>query len=268
MKQYKSIVRRAKRDLNSLNLGKLNKVQLAKNSQKIISDSLKKLKDIVLLNGFASSEDEIHFFKHIKPPLIAELIYYSFVLDIEVKRTVHSNDQLNQLIESRIQIIKGAIIENSDFNRYVLANETYHDHIYFTRTESNLTNFGTTFPLWEDPDFTTNKDIILAQIIALRLIQNYLSDGKEEQTLESPLIWSDSKNSLVELIYALYSSSAFNNGTASLTDITAVFEKAFNFEVGEIYRTFHEIRNRKTGRTKFLGQLLLNLENKMDQLDE
>lgn len=45
-----------------------------------------KIKEYVLKTGFKNTQEEIYFFKHIKPQFIAKLIYYNAVYKIESKK--------------------------------------------------------------------------------------------------------------------------------------------------------------------------------------
>lgn len=81
------------------------------------------------------------------------------------------------------------------------------------------------------------------------------------------LQWTDSKVALVEFIYALYAGKCFNNGNTSLKDIAFCCETLFNIEIGDFYRIFLEIRNRKKSRTQFLDKLKEQIIKMMDELD-
>lgn len=70
------------------------------------------------------------------------------------------------------------------------------------------------------------------------------------------------------MIYALHAQGAVDNGKADIKDIAAVFEHLFNVELGDYYRTFLEIRVRKTGRTKFIDSLRNSLIKRMDEADD
>jgi hypothetical protein len=82
------------------------------------------------------------------------------------------------------------------------------------------------------------------------------------------LQWTDSKVALVEFIYALYAGKCFNNGNTSLKDIAFCCETLFNIEIGDFYRIFLEIRNRKKSRTQFLDKLKDKIIKMMDELDK
>ena len=83
--------------------------------------------------------------------------------------------------------------------------------------------------------------------------------------IQSNLHWTAKKIDLIELIYALHESKVFDNGNADIKEITHVFEKAFQIDLGDnITRSFIDIKNRKTDQTRFLNQLQATLETKIE----
>jgi hypothetical protein len=66
-------------------------------------------------------------------------------------------------------------------------------------------------------------------------------------------------------LYALHYQGCLNNGTADLKEIAAYFEVIFNVDLGDFYRTYLELRQRKKGRTKFIDGLQVMLNKKMDE---
>lgn len=51
----------------------------------LILECLSKIKEHILEKGFKSKEEEIRFFKHQKPIIVAKLIYYNAIYKIETK---------------------------------------------------------------------------------------------------------------------------------------------------------------------------------------
>ena len=79
--------------------------------------------------------------------------------------------------------------------------------------------------------------------------------------------WTESKVALVELIYALHSSKAINDGKSELNSLIALFEKIFNIDLGDYSRTFIDVRSRKKERARFLDFLKQHLLVRMDKSD-
>ena len=66
----------------------------------------------------------------------------------------------------------------------------------------------------------------------------------------------------------MHSEKVLNNGTSDIKETAEYFEKIFNIDLGDYYRTFLEIRMRKTNKTKFLNSLTDSLIKKMEEADE
>ena len=80
--------------------------------------------------------------------------------------------------------------------------------------------------------------------------------------LQQALNWTGSKIDLVELIYALHHSKIINTGNIDLKEILLSFSTFFNIELDDsVYRTFHDIKNRKTIKTRFLNKIAENLND-------
>lgn len=79
------------------------------------------------------------------------------------------------------------------------------------------------------------------------------------------IFWTDSKNALIELIYALYASGVISHGKIGIRKITLVFQILFRVPLGDIHHSFHRMKDRATNRTLFLDQLKSSLEQYMDK---
>jgi hypothetical protein len=130
-----------------------------------------------------------------------------------------------------------------------------------------------------DLDFTTFYDHKISKIIAFDFLSEFIKESinKLEQKNElrkinirdkGDLIWTGSKVSLVELLYALQSTGSFNNGSIGIKDLANELQSLFNVEIGNYYRAFQEIRIRKSSRTSFMDQLKDRLIKRMDESDE
>ena len=129
-----------------------------------------------------------------------------------------------------------------------------------------------------DPDFSTSHDYMVAKIIANDRLEVYLNKELEALSIKSSnpnweqlgitgnsqLQWTDSKTSLIELIYALYATGSINNGRMDIRELAAFFEQAFNLKLNDLYRTYLEIKIRSTP-TKYIDTLKTALLKKMDE---
>lgn len=79
--------------------------------------------------------------------------------------------------------------------------------------------------------------------------------------------WTGTKIALVELGYAIYAACVLNNGKADIKEIMTYLEAFFNIDLGDYYRTYITIKDRKKDRTSFLSSLIKKLIQKMDEDD-
>ncbi|MDN3725117.1 RteC domain-containing protein [Aequorivita sp. SDUM287046] len=79
--------------------------------------------------------------------------------------------------------------------------------------------------------------------------------------------WPGQKVDLVELIYALQASGVVNNGNIGIRQFGSTLEHIFNIDLGDCYRTFQEIKLRKTNQSKLLNLLKTSLQNRIIDTD-
>lgn len=240
-----------------------------------VDESVRILKSLIVDNQFQSIADEVHFFKDWKPLFISKFIYYSKILSIESYRPEAGDKVLRKYYENEQEKLKSFYRDNADFYSYYRRNATYLDHKYFVRNSYDM-KMKLSFSFYNfDSGFTTSHDQYIAHIIANNRIEEYLRDEmdkignavSEKSTFISPLSWSSSKVSLIELIYGLHLMRCFNGGNIELSEITRTFEKMLGVDLSNFHKILGEIRLRKTGRTKFLHLLEENLEQHFTDLD-
>ena len=238
--------------------------------------SLELVRERVKKESFKTEEEEIYFFKEIKPKFISKLIYHSKVFYTE------RNKPFGRIIAERdyymkeLEKLEASIEKHESFFKYMRANSTFLDNRYFLRGKFDIHLKLDSYYFETDPAFSTSHDFKAAKFISTNLLQEYIENKLnklEEEILlsknEDPTLkWSESKASMVELIYALHAKGVFNNSNASLKEVADFFQQAFDVDLGNYHRSYLEIRQRKIERTKFLDSLILSLNNRMDESDE
>jgi hypothetical protein len=241
--------------------------------------AINELKEIVSNTDFASDEDEIYFFKVIKPEFISKLIYYNSIYKFESKKPRGGNKEVKKYIQNELEKLKRYFVNNNDFYKYYSRKNTSLDKKYFIRGNFDIKLDVDSYFFETDHSFATSHDFKVAKILAHDLVEVYLenklkvinSKSGNENSQRDPnakLTWTAPKVALIELIYALQTEGVFNNGTADVKDLTEHFEKNFNIDLGQYRRTFLEIRARKTDRPRFIQSLKEGLEKRMDNSDE
>lgn len=246
-------------------------IQRIESTIKLIIQSLSDLKEYVLKNGFKNTDKEIQFFKYQKPAIVSKLIYYNAVYKIETKKP-YGEKQIKKFMNKELNKLKKFFDNNIDFYKYYRSGNSFLDENFFIRGKHDIRLWLDTFYFEADHRFCTSHDYKVAKIIANDLIQVYLQDQLNSNHKKTPdsssLNWTASKTALTELIYALYSLGAFNNGNTDIKLIAKTFESTFNIDLGDFYHTFMELKARKINRTKFLDSLCEALIKKMDEQDE
>lgn len=254
-------------------------IQRSENAVNIIINAVEKLKIIFEKEKTKSQEQEIDFFKNIKPKFTSKLIYYNAIYKIETKKPHGGERIVKKYINNELEKLKRYFDSNLDFYRYYRTGSNYLDVKYFTRGKFDIKLALDSFYFEADHSFSTSHDFKVAKIMAHDLIQVYLEDkllvieNKEpkEKLNENPKIkqtWTGSKVALIELLYALHTEGVFNNGTSDLKDIAEYFENVFSIGLGQYHRAFLEIRMRKTDKTKFLNGMKEKLVRRMENIDE
>ncbi len=246
----------------------------------LCASTYNELREFVLKHGLKTQADEIYFFKVVKPLVYGKLLYYIEIYYIEAKRPI-VNLSLQQEYFAGIQKkIHAFFDEYREFYSYYRSGSSLFDNHFFVRgqTDTFLATINTRVITY--PEFNTSHDYVLSKIKAFELVLQYIdheikniirkgieTDKIQKVGIETDLFWTENKVSLIELIYALHSSGAINKGKFDIKHLSTIFEKIFHIELGNIYRSFTEIRIRKKERTKFLDYLRDRLLNKMDEDD-
>lgn len=239
----------------------------------LCNKTLSDLQNMVEREDFEDKATEIDFFKNVKPYPMSYLIYFTEMRTCELLIPKAGDSHKIRFLEKEVKKINKFFTQNNDFVNYMEQNHSYLDHQFFTRDFRNNFPFTPTINYYQYPEFSTSHDMLWAKIQAMYRFIHYIRERSQvlqpgncrlfSEKKHKVLLWSASKTALVELIYALYSDGAINHGTADLATIASSFEDFFNVKLDGIYKTYSEIKARKGERTKYLNELILNLEKKM-----
>jgi hypothetical protein len=218
-----------------------------------IREVLNELKEFSTRYTFLNEQEEIHFFKEIKPVLMSQYYYSRKMFKLllfdsfsDLKRRI---DHYNRGLRRVSRFVR----KNEAFYEYCMSGAVDRDAQYFVRNSNAYLGIS------HDKKFSTGYDLLLAKILANELIKDTLlhairkseSAGKPGNSLQ----WTTSKVALVEMIYALHASGVFDHGKTEIKKIIECFEEMFSVDLGNYARVFSEIRIRKKGQTNFLDQL-------------
>ena len=269
-KFYNETLHKLETAINELEIETDYCIQRIETAVHLIIQSLSDLKQFVLKRGFKNTDEEIHFFKHQKPIIVAKLIYYNAIYKIETKKP-NGAKPVRKYLNEELKKLKRFFDNNLEFYKYYRTNNSFIDDKLFIRGKYDIKLSLDTVYFETDHRISTIADYKAAKILANDLIQVYIEDQLNNNSQKNPfdkssLNWVESKTALTELIYALHSQGAF--GTADIIAIAKTFENTLNISLGDFYHTFMELKSRKINRTKFLDNLKESLLKKMDEEDE
>lgn len=232
-----------------------------------LRQAIAELKDFTASYTFASPEEEIFFFKELKPDLLSK--YYMMKKSFGLLLFDSFRDKRARLenYQHQLRKMQRFVERHHELYHYLLSGETYLDHSYFRRNELNKASIST------DTSFSTGYDTRKAKILAFNkfrdLIMSLIRQADTERTDSSAfaLRWTDSKVALVEIAYALHASGVINHGSADLKQIVNCLEETFSIDLGNYARVFSEIRIRKSGKTNFLNTLKERLTKTIEEMD-
>ncbi|WP_447636356.1 RteC domain-containing protein [Flavobacterium microcysteis] len=243
-----------------------------------LNEMLCAIKTEILQVGFLNEDQEVDFFKNVKPQILGKLIYYNKAFRIETTCPV-SNGKIHQsYYENVLKNLKLEYKEsicNEDFYRYYRAGRTDRDHTYFRLGKINYHD-GLKSGVFEiDLSFSTYYDNKIAHIIANELLYTYtltkINPEENPDTIlqnldaNKDISWTNSQNALIELIYALYASNSIAYGKIGIRKLALIFQVLFRTPLNDIHHSFHRMKTRAGSRTAFLDQLKISLEEYMDK---
>lgn len=242
---------------------------------------LQKLRICVRENKFVDQQNEIIFFKKHKPYIYSRLKFYAKLYNFLINRPAGTIKSQEEFIDVEINKLQESNRRNIDFIKYYREDSELLDEFYFLRGHDKISLVSDTSHFYTDAEFSTSHDNAIAKIMAYDLLishyareLSYLRDlcqskPHKTNTLSNGerLDFTASKTDLIELIYALQASGAIKSGTAGIKEMASACEDIFELKLGNVYRTFLEIRERKIEQTKFIDRLKATLLRRMEETD-
>lgn len=201
----------------------------------ITKRALEQLRSNVIRKKFKNTDEEINFFKYLKPQVFSKLIYCLKLFNIESKRPRSSNKSQIKYFHKHIDRLQNYFNDHLEFYHYYRRGATFLNEHYFVRGKIDIRLFPDTFSFFIDDKFSTSHDTTVATILAYDMLIVYLKTeiDKLENTngmeaiinpyqKQSRLFWTANKTDLIELIYALQNSGAINSGTADIKEMASL----------------------------------------------
>lgn len=258
-------------DLNGRNI-----IEECKAILPFLTEKLTELRQSALAEPFGDEAEEITFFKCQKPMLLGRLMFFYKVLHIESHCppcAELADDYYRKQQEGQKLFFDGIV----GFYQYYRSGATYRDRYYFMREKKEICPETDLFLFEEEPEFSTGYDRLVARITAMEMLYAYLTSRRRMLTQAAgeaqiiPLVkehhWTDKKTAAVELIYAIHAAGSVDNGQIDIIELANLFEIVFHVELGDVYRLFINMRERKNSRTVYLDYLKEKILKRMEETD-
>lgn len=246
---------------------------------KMLEELLQRLKKYIVEYTFTDEQEEILFFKEIKPRFFCNLLFYLKVFNLEMNRPMGSSETQASYFSRELDHISEYIGKRLDFYRYYRSGATHRDHYYFRRGVINLEEqYIDGFRFERDSLFSSSCDFTVAKIQSFDLLQVYLREEQERIVQDKPRLndnplkqidvvpWTDKKAGLIEIIYSLDALGCFDNGELSLRKLQEFIEQHFDVKLENIARAFNDIKLRHNP-TMFLDRMKDALLKRIEEAD-
>ncbi|MBO9572601.1 MAG: RteC domain-containing protein [Chitinophagaceae bacterium] len=220
---------------------------------------------------FKNNEQEIDFFKNIKPLFTTYLFYYTEVYNIEVSRPQGGIEQQERFLKDEYTRIHYFCTVHQDFYKYYKSARSDMDASYFVReqVDKSVTNVVNSEI---DSEFSTGYDQLIARFRANDMLSEYINKLTDELHNGKPVnnsaySWTASQAGLAELVMALDAHATVNHQPIGIGKMAQLVSTAFNVNITNIYKIREEIKMRKRNPTVFLDNLKLSLIRKLESDD-
>ena len=273
-KSYDAMYEEFSAQLVELSRSDEDRVKWLQQAVALCYEYMKRLKRYFLRNEPKSPEDEMCFFKTVKPRFKAQLLFHQSVLDIEGRRPP-GGEALTAHYLREMERLTYYFNSNLSFYDYVRRDSCHLDQHYYLRgmfdvglcPHENLVDF--------DECFNTSHDSKLAQLLANEMTLSYLErrieriNNKESGSFldmlgEEIYTWTETQAAFVEHCYGLILSKAVNHGKLVTAAFIHYMEKVFHTTVKNFYGTYNDLSER-TNQTLFTDKVRQALIDKMNE---
>ncbi|QEC78852.1 RteC domain-containing protein [Mucilaginibacter ginsenosidivorax] len=244
--------------------GKLNSIRQA------IAD----LKTLLNQHPFSSTDEEIQFFKYVKPQFIARQLFALDIFTIETGKPVDTAEVIKNYFEQELKYTVKFHDQNKFMHQYYLFDGAELDALLFVRNvqpPSSLIPDAQSF----DPEFSTAGDYVFARFIANEWVQEFLTDRlyspEETERLSNmtkkkvTLKWTGDAINLAEMAYGIWLTGQINQGNAGIAEIVRCLEVTFQVSIGRPFRRWQSISSRKrVSQVKYIDQMKAAILKRLD----
>ncbi|MDR2272016.1 MAG: RteC domain-containing protein [Sphingobacterium sp.] len=263
-------------DLQKLAVTSENKLQQAERSFNAAEKAISRLREFIADYTFKSPDEEIRFFKEIKPEFQKELIYNEEVLYIESNCPVGAHKARKIFIDRALTRIQSYFEKHNFIYNYCRSGETSLDNIFFVRSPKPIPLTPVSFSDI-DPEFSNPHSYKVAKLKAFEEVRDYLNglqrknntgDNFQDELLKESkqqVVFTGPKAALEEALLGMNEKGWFNYGNFPAKRLFQAFEILLNIKLSDPSRSLIAMSIRKKGYTPYIDKMKDALEQRIEQ---
>ena len=252
-------------------------IQQSKDAIDVYLDVILRLKQFIVQYNFKNEDEEIYFFKEVKPKFSSALFFYIRIYSIEMNIVCISKESKIEYYKKEQERVQLSAKKNIEIIRYLRSGDSCFDKELFLRGKGDYFKYCKDFIFFDkDNMFSTIGDFMVAKHLSVEMILKYINnrinnlvtstvEGENVILPKIKVTWTGKKNELIELMYALHSIGCFNWGTISLEKLAIYFGIVFNADLKNHARDFSEMKIRNV-QTPFIDKMKNYILARMNKL--
>lgn len=239
---------------------------------------LARLRKLVEERGFLGAEEEIRFFKEVKPRFYQWWIFYTERVALEAGAPLLGAERVQQYWAEQLEGIDRFFARHVFHYRYYRLGAGEMDRLYFLRGAEVQEVLIPEVPE-VDPQFGTRMEYLFSKFRGYEHLAEYIAG---RMGLSDPMAghargaagkggglkWTGETSNLIELAYGLHETGQINEGKADISEIILWLEQGLSVSLGRYYRRFTEIKRRKRiSKTRFLEEMREAVARRIDEGD-
>ncbi|RKE47168.1 RteC domain-containing protein [Sphingobacterium detergens] len=243
-----------------------NKLQQAERSFNAAEMAISKLREFIADYTFKSVEEEIRFFKEIKPEFQKELIYNEEVLFIESNCPISPEEPRKVFIDRALNRIQAYFEKHNYIYNYCRSGQTTFDTLFFVRLPKPIPLTPVSFSDI-DPEFSNPHSYKVAKLKALEELREYIRNEKVQkiEPRQEPdktiagskrnRIFTGPKAAIEEILQGMLAKGWINYGDYAAQQLFHDFESFFNVKLSDPSRSLIGMAIRKNGYTPHIDKM-------------
>lgn len=235
---------------------------------------VEQLNNAIISTGFVDVAEEVAFFKQRRPMLEGRLYYYTLLMRSLAAFPLEGLGDRLGFYRSQLRQVQEFYAANREMYLYYKLAHDHLDAYYFLRSPSVTLLAGQVTV--GDGRIMAAKSSLMAAFYGYELFHVFLdqmmtnsqvSGYVEDEPTGGQLTWTGPISGIVEMIYALNELGAFNGKKMEVIRVANFISRAFNIQLGNVYKTYEACRIRKKSRTPYLDSMIRALTLKYEHDD-